>query len=224
MLRTSEKKLRLFWLIILGMDFFFLLSTGSRTGLVLIVIGVGIMYMDKITFNRMLYLGVFSFVLFVGLYIYDQANIGLQQDFSYADGSESLIDTRRLASTENTRSHVWRAQWRGFVNNPIFGTPLWGGRMGFGENSWLAVAASLGIIGFVPMLIMGGLLLSMCQDLYFRWKVKRDLKYQVVLATLLCLLAGSILEAYLLATLSFPLFVLLFFTSAGDFLLKEDQV
>jgi hypothetical protein len=94
-----------------------------------------------------------------------------------------------------------------FLEYPVFGvSEIDGGRLGFGESSWLAMAANAGLIGLVPLLLFGLGAIALIWRLLW---VRSDNRTRagVAAAGLASLLAGSIFEAYLLGSLSAPFMI-----------------
>ena len=128
-------------------------------------------------------------------------------------------------TTLDTRSGVWNGYWSSFLENPIFGAPLEGDRLRFGESSWLGVLGSLGIVGALPMFMFGWTSLQMIFNLD-RLAKRRPEYYQkcsTVMAGLLSLLVGGISEAYLLGNLTFSILAVLLYLVLGNYLLEVAQ-
>jgi hypothetical protein len=146
---------------------------------------------------------------------------------AYAAGALELdgLLTSHLTSVENTRSEVWDTMWNLFLENPVFGADIIGTRLGFGESSWLAIAADTGVIGLGPLLLFGFSSLNMMYRLRVgSWDHATQLRASVVIAGMASLLAGSIFEAYLLATLSAPIFLVMLYSILGYALLNAERI
>ena len=110
--------------------------------------------------------------------------------------------------------------WNTFLLNPLFGEEINGGRLGFGENSWLAIAATTGLLGLIPMLNFGLASLSILRNLSSaRFNLEERQQAAVVNAGLSSLLVGSIFEAYLLGTLCAPILFTMLYATIGNALL-----
>lgn len=179
---------------------FFLLSTGSRTGLIM----VGVATVLLLRRSGFIAIGSVAIAAAMGFYV------------MISRGSESL-QLERLGSLENTRAAVWSAMWRQFNENPIFGVPLSSDRLGFGESSWLAMAATVGLVGLLPLAIGAVMLSVTAWKLFIRRAPGRSARLQAdfVVGTIASLLIGSIFEAYLLAVASSATFLLLLIGTLG---------
>lgn len=205
------------WIIGLVCIMFGLFLTGSRTGAIMGVVSILLFYRQK--GGGMLQLGLFAaIVLAIILPL-------LSQDASIS-ATDSTAVASRFASTENTRAEVWSAMWRGFMNNLLFGTPLRGDRLGYGENSWLAAGATLGLVGLIPLVIFGvGCIKMMLQlNKLSMKKSMYSLQCNTIIAGLMSLLVGSIFEAFLLGNLTFSLMALLMYLSLGQYLIEFDVI
>jgi len=216
----QEKKrfwLKGIWIAFLALISLGLVMTGSRTGLGIAVIGVLLFYgfSGKVITRLSLTIGA----LFLVTIFFEPA----QQWF--LDTAGSSIDRFSGSNLiDDTRTHVWSAQWRGFINHPFLGKPLTGERLsGYGENSWLGGAAAFGLMGFIPLLLFGWECLKMMFQLYQygdRQPIHQQ-KCNLVIAGLLSLLAGSFFEAYLLGNITFSLMAILQYLILGNFLLQR---
>lgn len=207
--------IKLSWIAGLGATLFFLFLTGSRTGALMGVFSVLFFYRQKGS----------SWVRF-GLIL-----LALATMLSFLGGEtflSSFVDLsvlNRFSSTESNRDLVWQAQLNSFSNYPLLGAPSVGERLGFGENSWLAAAASLGLVGLVPMFLFG---ISCLRQIWQLHKLSQRrpgyfLPCSTVIAGLASLMVGSFFEGYLLGNITFPLIVLLVYLILGQYLLEVDR-
>jgi hypothetical protein len=122
---------------------------------------------------------------------------------------EHLIERFNLSTMEDTRSAAWAGMWQGFYENPIFGYELTGDRLSFGESSWLAMASSAGIVGLIPLVGFGASLVALCVSLLLRpYASQRDrVRRDATVGCIASLLLGSFFEAYLLGTLTAPVYL-----------------
>lgn len=204
------------WIAFLALLSLGLVMTGSRTGVGMAVIGILLFYgFSGKVIARLAMVGITFLLISVFFEPVQQwlvETIGTPLDrFS----GSNLI--------EDTRTHVWSAQWQGFTNYPFLGKPLTGERLsGYGENSWLGGAAAFGLMGFIPLLLFGWECLRMMFQLYQygdRQPIHQQ-KCNLVIAGLLSLLAGSFFEAYLLGNITFSLMAILQYLILGNFLVK----
>jgi hypothetical protein len=143
---------------------------------------------------------------------------------SSSSGIDSSVSSRFI-STDNTRVDVWNALLRGFMQNPLFGIPLQGDRMGYGENSWLSAGANLGLIGFIPMMMAGW------ESSKLIWQLNRlgnrnphyFFQSSAVIAGLGSMLVGSCFEAFLLGNITFSLLAFLTYLLMGAYLIEVDR-
>jgi len=203
-----------FWIAILLVVAYFLFLTASRTGAIMGICSILFFYRNRT--GSLLRLGLLAGIL-----------LGVIFWFIAPDQiTESTPATNRFVSGGNTREEAWSGMWNGFMSNPLFGSPLEGGRLVFGENSWLAAGDTTGLIGFIPIVMMGLGCLSMMFELHKFSSTKPTyfLHSSTVIAGLAGLLVGSFSEAILLGNLSFPVFSLLMYLSLGKYLLDLDRI
>jgi hypothetical protein len=203
-----------FWIAILVVVTYFLFITGSRTGVIMGISSILFFYRNRSGY--LFRLGLFAAILLGFIFSFISPDIVTQ----------STPANNRLISGGNTREGAWASMWNGFVNNPFFGSPLEGGRLVFGENSWLAAGDTTGLLGFIPILMMGIGCLKMMFELHKLSSIKPQyfLHSSIVIAGLSGLLAGSFSEAILLGNLSFPVFSLLMYLSMGKYLLDLNRI
>ncbi|NEO67762.1 MAG: O-antigen ligase family protein [Moorea sp. SIO4G2] len=195
-----------------------LFLTGSRTGILTALVTLMMFY--RTNGGAMVRLGLFASVVLVvtlPFLIQDGTLLGANYDINMV--------ADRFTSGENTRADVWSGMWRAFSNNPLFGAPLQGDRLGYGENSWLAAGAALGLMGFIPLVLFTLECLKMMLDL--NGLSKRHPKYflhcSTVIAALASLLIGSVFEAFLLGNLSSFVLTLLIYLSLGQYLMEVEK-
>jgi hypothetical protein len=187
--------------------FVLIFLTGSRTGFVMAALSTVVILRSSSSL-RVYVIGVIGLA---SLY-------GLETFFS----QESLS---RLTFMD-TRSYIWAGMWQDFMNYPLFGAPIRGERLGFGESSWLAMAATGGVVGLIPLLAFGVSLVAICVSLVIRPFADRidRIRRDTVLACIGCLLLGSFAEAYLLAILGAPVMLIMLAGATGLGLLKRRTV
>jgi hypothetical protein len=197
---------RLVLLLLLASVAYLLYWTGSRTGMAMAAIAGLVVFSGRSKRLRV--------ILAPGIVI---SSFGL--------GLLALAAPDQLGGLvpgEDTRTHVWASQLRDFFENPLFGAEMSGDRLGYGENSWLAMAAGVGLVGLAPMLVFGVGVASMMINLWNSRLPEADRRAaDMVVAGLAVLLAGSIMEAYLLGNLNAPIMYLYVYAMAGDILLRR---
>lgn len=210
---------KVLWGLLLLIVMYFLILTGSRTGVLMGVISVFLFYRA----NAGAWLQVILVVGILGLLVMPF----LEPQTIGANAIDASVSNRFIASDgTNTRGNVSLGLWQTFSENLLFGAPLEaGGRLGFGENSWLSAGATLGLVGFIPMMMMGW------ESLRLMWQLnllsKRQPYYffqcSTVMAGLGSLLIGSFFEAYLLGNITFSLIAFLTYLVMGAYLLEVDR-
>jgi hypothetical protein len=172
----------------------FLCWTGSRTGLIIAVVGLVITFRYRL--HRLFLLSVCT-AAFVAILL-----------FNFSD---STVIGDHLISTEDTRSAIWTAQLQDYTSHLFFGNLSEGLVWGYGENSYLGAASRYGTVGILPLVIAMGLCIIEIVRLNAN---KRYLQEEAMLVDLVtgCLIAcaiGAWFEGYLLASFSFPTYCLL---------------
>jgi O-Antigen ligase len=207
------------WSVVLILVMYFLILTGSRTGLLMGVISILLFYRN----NGGAWLRVILFTSVLAALV-----IPFLQPESFSSSSTGIDATvsTRFSSSDNTRADAWNGLWNAFSQNILFGAPLEGDRMGYGENSWLSAGANLGLIGFIPMMLMGW------ESVKMIWQLNqlgnRDSYYffqsSAVIAGLGSMLIGSCFEAFLLGNITFSLIAFLTYLVMGAYLIEVDRV
>lgn len=182
-----------------------LFLTGSRTGALMAVITLFAFYHKRLDVLLRLLL------LILVLYLLSSSLLGV--DISFFTSEHVDITQRFVEAKDNTRGDVWAALWRNFQKYPLYGAPLKGDRVGYGENSWLAAGASLGLLGFIPLLLFA---ISTIRSMFNLSAIAArqtsiSLESSVVISGISSLLVGSFFEAFLLGNLTYPLIALMVF-------------
>ncbi|MBL1200349.1 MAG: O-antigen ligase family protein [Nostoc sp. GBBB01] len=206
---------KLFWIAFLFVNAYFLFLTGSRTGMIMCITSILLFYRFRVGM-------LLRFGLFIGLIL------AIILSFIHQDSGTTnyTLLTDRFVSGGNTREGAWQGMWSGFINNPLFGSPLDGDRLVFGESSWLATASTTGLLGLIPLIMMGLGCLQMILKLH-KLGVKKPhyfLHTSTIVAGLSSILIGSIGEPFLLGNLSFPVMALMTYLSLGKYLLDVDNM
>ncbi|WP_310483505.1 O-antigen ligase family protein [Chamaesiphon sp. VAR_48_metabat_403] len=208
-----------FWSALLLATIYFLLLSGSRTGILMGVVSILFFYRNngKAWFQVILFLALIAAIVVPFLQ---------PENLSASSTGIGTNVSDRFTSTSNTREVVWNGLLETFMNNILFGAPLaQGGRLGYGENSWLSVGAALGLVGFIPMVMMGWESVKMILQL--NQLANRNSYYffqsSAVIAGLGSLLVGSCFEAFLLGNITFSLLAFLTYLMMGGYLLEVDR-
>jgi hypothetical protein len=208
-----------FWSALLLVTIYFLLLSGSRTGILMSVVSILFFYRNngKAWFRVILFLALIAALVLPFLQ---------PENLSASSTGINASVSDRFTSTTNTREGVWNGLLNTFMDNILFGSPLaQGGRLGYGENSWLSVGAALGLVGFIPMVMMGW------ESVKMIWKLNqlanRNSYYffqsSTVIAGIGSLLVGSCFEAFLLGNITFSLLAFLIYLMMGGYLLEVDR-
>lgn len=208
------------WVATLVATLYFLLLSGSRTGLVMGAVSILLFYRN----NGGAWVKVILFLAISAALIVPF--LGADSLSSSSTGIDAHVSDR-FSSTSNTREVVWNGLWHSFMDNILFGSPLeQDGRLGYGENSWLSTGASLGLIGFIPMMMMGWESVKMIWQL--NQLSNRNSYYffqsSAVIAGLGSMLIGSFFEAFLLGNITFSLIAFLTYLLMGAYLIEVDRV
>jgi hypothetical protein len=190
--RPAENKLfRIFAACAAGILSIFLLWTGSRTGIVMAGVAIGLTFRTRI--GRFLGVGLFvGIVVLFALQIYQESTITVSDMFLRGD----------------TRTRVWRAMWESFLEQPVFGKME--GVYGLGENSYLSTAASFGLFGLIPLaLFMAVIGWYMLKSIFIRKYLGQEKAIIDLCIGVLCgNLVGGMFEAHLLGTLTLNVFII----------------
>jgi hypothetical protein len=208
---------KFFWLVGLVLTMIALFLTGSRTGFVMGIVSILLFYRQQGG-------ALLRFWLVIGTLLAVVQPFFSQDTTVLGFTTDAALD--KYLSGSNSRADVWLALWRAFNDHLIFGAPFEGDRLGFGESSWLAAGATLGLLGLIPLLLFGWSCLRMMYQLnqLSHRQPSYRLHSNLVIAGLLALLIGSIFEAFLLGNLTFPLLALLTYLALGQYLLEVAQV
>jgi hypothetical protein len=210
--------MKFIWGFFLVEAIYFLFMTGSRMGLLMGMMSILLFYRN----NGGAWLRLLMGLALVGLILipfFEPATLGS------SSGIDATVSDR-FTSTNDTRGAVWSGMWQNFQDNILFGAAMTGDRMGYGENSWLSVGANLGLVGFIPMILMGW------ESLKLIWQLDRlsrrqpyyFLQTSVVISGLGSCLVGSLFEASLLGTITYSVLSFLIYLLMAGYLIEVDRV
>lgn len=183
---------------LLAVEVGLLFFTGSRTGLLMTLLPLAIMFR-----RRSRYIGFAA----IGL--------GVVAAFAVLITPESQEATQRLVSTKDTRSELFISLWQQFLDNPMFGkmnviTYMGVPRVQIRENTYLMVASMMGMVGITIfgsyLFVLGS---SMRRLLVLPVRSNTPQFHDFLLASLVSILAGAFFEGYLLAIVG-PCYLLLY--------------
>lgn len=181
---------RIIWGIFAAAGTTLLMSTGSRTGMLVLIVGLAIMFWRR-SFRFVLMIIVIGFLIMLFQWL-------------FSIGGEA---SARLLNTMDTRSGGWKAYIELFLDHPLLGHVE---DLDFGvvENSYLTVAARTGVVGLSVLgLAMMFIFFSILQLRRTKALVSKDQGYAIdfVSAGIVSILAGAIFEGILVGTLTFML-------------------
>ncbi|MCZ6835472.1 MAG: O-antigen ligase family protein [Planctomycetota bacterium] len=204
----NDKSSRARWpfLLLFGIDIVMLMGTGSRTGILLLFIGlVAILY--RRMGRTVLLLPIVAGVLYLAFFLAGQLDLDL--------------GFQRVVSFEDTRTGRWIQLWNEGMEAPLIGL----GRYDIAgtENSYLMAVAAFGL----PMLAL--ILLLMAVSLWHCFKLWRSRPYAGSLACYIDLtlgfnvmyFIGAMLEGHILARIAPMLIFFLCFSGASAKLLQQ---
>lgn len=204
---NDSGKYRIFYLMMIGINGVFLLWTGSRTGVGMLVIGLsGILY-SRVG-RSIFFLPIAMFIAYIGF-----------KFLTGVVGTDLGID--RLASTDNTRDEAWRTLIQHGMENPVVGVGTEGTEKS--ENSWLYGFASYGV-GMLGILI---LLTGVSFAVGLRWfRARFSLEHEyrpyidLCIAGVAMYFAGAVLEGYIVSRVSASLCIIPVYCGAGAIFCK----
>lgn len=190
-----------------GLFVVFLVWAGSRGGMLITLISVGLLFRRR--------LGTFALVALVCSVF---ALIGFQVF------SDSTAGAGRLFTMEDTRSLTWQSQWQAFLSNPWIGYRSRGAFEGFGqyqENFYLGVAASNGLLGLIPLAVLMAMLFALAVRLTRarKWLGEHGILCDLFVGLFASLAIGAVFEAHLAANLAFSVLGAYIMLAIAGFLL-----
>jgi len=186
---------------------FFIILTGSRLALLLTLFSSLVFFRQKI-------LGLTAFLIPL---------IAATTLWTSWVQEIHLDSTERIFSTDNTRGMVWQSQLESLIANPLWGVPLGAsGRVGFGENSYLAAGVGLGIAGLLLVLAFTAWVVQRIWTLVqIESKTGWNPELALPIAILSSCLVAAFFEAVLLGVFTFPLITMLYTATASEVVVKR---
>ncbi len=202
---------KILYSVLLLMSLYYLILSGSRTGMLEAVICILVFVVGFRTSS-------IKWIVMAGIVI-----VAARAWTTWEVSEDVNQNIEGYTTREMTRALVFARQLEEFSRYPVFGAPVRGERMGYTENSYGAVAASLGVIGLIPFFFM---LRGLITLLFRSWRISQRIKekkhhYLLVVSGIFSLMVGAFLEAYLLGNLTWPLILLLTYVSWGYYLLHK---
>jgi hypothetical protein len=201
--KEEVKAMRTVWAVTAAMMAVLLGWSGSRTGGMMAVIGLGML------FRR--HLGTFMIFGVIGLALV----LAMLQIFEFDVAKSSS----RLLDPTNTRAQVWDRMLTDFLEHPMAGVTE---SEAFGsENSYLLAGARMGIIGLLILSVFIASVVYMLFRLHAYRKILRDvpLVVDLVIGGLLAYFAGAAFEGILFGTLSHQVFMIFIYFALAGFLI-----
>jgi hypothetical protein len=162
------------------------LWSGSRTGVILAIAGLALLFRTRLSRIAGAGIVITLFIVLASTWIFPAVQFISPHLFSRTD----------------TRSNVWSGLISQFIHYPITGLLL-ADQNGYGENSYLSIAASYGIIGLIPFLLAFFFIFrALRQLLRYRALFQDTLVVDLVLASFVQWALGGIFEAYMLGILN----------------------
>jgi len=183
---------RVLWIAIAIAGVSVIAAAGSRTGLLLLALGLGIISVRR--FGRIVVVVPVALLSVFLLNLLVEA-IGIELPFA------------RLVSGDNTRQQAWGILVNQFISSPLVGVGT--GASEKSENSLLYAAASHGVLAFMVLVAFIAWTIGRCTTLVRRTFGTPEIHPYVDLfvAMVLMYLAGAIFEGYMIARVSpMPIF------------------
>ncbi len=117
-----------------GLLIVFLIWSGSRTGVLMALVGVAALYRSHV--DRFVVAGIF---------------VGAAVLIALPYFPDAAANIAHILNTENTRAGAWESLIDIYRQNPLFGAQYQG--TGYAESYYLAALAYYGLVGFIPALL-----------------------------------------------------------------------
>jgi len=204
---------RLWYLLALFLTGFlvvFLLWSGSRTGVLMTLTGLGLMFRHQLGRLLETTLLVAATVMFAW------------QVTNFGESSAVIQERFGRSVLVNTRESGWDAMLRTFAANPVFGSVknVWAT-----ESSYLGALARFGVVGTAPLFV------SMTMVLMALVKLNRKrsrlgehaIFVDLVTGGFFSLAIGAVFEGFLMATLTPMLYMILIYMAITAYLVDQQE-
>jgi len=188
----------------------FLLWSGSRTGVLMTLTGLGLMFRHQLGRLLETTILVAAMVMFAWQVTdFGESSAIIQQRF----GRSVLV---------NTREGTWNYMLRIFVENPAFGSPE---DVGGSENSYLGALARFGLVGTAPLFVSMTMVLMALVKLNRKRSGFEEHAILVDLVTggFFSLAIGAVFEGYLMATLTPMLYMIYIYMAITAYLVDQQE-
>ncbi len=183
------KRERYFWILLTLLCGIGLVWTGSRTGFLMAVVGVGVYIFSTRKGLVFLCVGLLAIPLL--------AVSNLLPEFTIA--------INRVLSGANTRAASWSLLWSQFTQNPVFGLPT--NEIQASENSYLWIALRGGIVGLALLLLVWFLIFKNLKYLMDHQKPFLKNAERLLFACFCSYFVGSFFEGYINMTLGYQILI-----------------
>lgn len=213
--RRESKATRIVWAAVTGLAVVFLIWTGSRTGFLTALAGIGLFFRARIgRFMGAAIIAAIFAVLFISAF------------------PNSLGNSERLFSVQDTRSANWKSELNLFVSHPIFGVGTGASPV---ESSYITVASRLGCVGLILLGSMATLIVVSLQKLSRLKRALGDADDRLLLEAIgagiggiavACLGEGALLGTTTLTVVSLYIFlgILRFLTDEASAAILESEI
>jgi hypothetical protein len=210
LLNDKNRRLRLLWLGLIGINLLFVAWTASRTGVLMLVLGAAFVLYNRL--GKLVLLLPVGGVLLFGLSF-------------LADELQITSNIERLTSTENTRAGVWSAQLANIMESPIIGVG-WH-ETGGSESSWLGGFAGYGLGMFLLMVAFLAWSMWRCASLWIRRRrLPREYRPMIdmYISWNAMYFGAATFEGIILGRSSTSQVLLLMFAGIGVWLVEQTQL
>lgn len=203
---NDNRRYRVFYLALTVPTAVALLATGSRTGIMMCLMGLCVLGVRR--FGR-------------GLLILPLLAVAVMLALRLADFLGIDLPLERLLQGGNTRSAAWAGLFNIFSANPVFGVGHFAA--GKSENSWLLAAAAYGAGLPLIMLAIGLSCMKLSITLWHRTRAYASMHSYVDLqvAVLCAYFAGTIFEGYMVGRINAMFMVLSITVISGQLMLDH---
>lgn len=206
-LNDPRRRLKILWVALIAINLLFTAWTGSRTGVVMLVLGGAFVLYSRIG-RFVLFLPVTGLVVWGLSFLSDELQI------------QSNLD--RLTSMQDTRKEAWAAQLRSIAESPLVGVG-WND-VGASESSWLGGFAGYGVIMFLIMISFLIFSMWLCASLWVRrWRIPRERRplIDLFISWNAMYFGAATFEGIMLGRSSFPQMMVLTMGGIGVWLVDE---
>lgn len=199
------------WIYLLAFETLLFLWTGSRTGALMVFVGVGVLFRRKSSHLAVATIGIAIVLAVLAIFDLDAGNAA-----------------NRLLATVDTRSGVFAAEFGRFLKHPIFGEPsIFYAEAGFkrlaaAESTYLSILGSYGLVGAFTFAVFAAQVTANMLALAKSVRNTNDVTLvDLWIAATCSILAGAMFEGYLLAMVGPSILVMYLYASLGEFLVSH---